>query len=279
MRNEHVWSRTARLALLVAGLSLAVIATVIAESRPSAKLSGWELTAFEYFRNDKYPEAMRVLDAHKGDRFAKILSTFVHLQEWVYSKNKQQEALWTGEFKVLANSVGVKDISDLVLIAEQKDKPQSVKRAKQLLKRAFKNIFKNEDVPELVEYLASSEKDVCKFAVDTVNRILKIRRKVVNDGGSLREQDIKMMSDKNLVNQLVANVAQQTFGGKEPGSSKCVSGSSKALVYIEEPSMAYLDQASGINVPKTKVKVQKAINKRTKKFMKSNWHSAIGRDT
>ena len=243
----------------------------------AAALTGWKKTAYRYYQDDEYQKALNVLEKRRKDRFAKILTCFVHMQEYVYSQSKTQKQIWKGEYDALALSVGITDIEDLGRIATEADKPYSAKRAKKLLKKAFKNIHKNEDVPMLVHYLSVSDQEVNGFAIETLKDILRNRRKVVKDGGTLRSTDIRMMKNPRLLGQLVAIVGQQDVKGMPAAYPKGVKKATKCLVLIEEPSLDVLDDISGLTGVKVKQKVQKAINSRKKKFPKSNWYSATGK--
>lgn len=266
-------------ALIVAFLM--VIASVRVYAMPGVQepkpLSGWESAAFKEFQNDAYDKAAKTVEAHKNERFAKILSAFIHQQQYVFTNSKVEKAAWKGELKNLKNSVGVDDIHYLSLIAQEKDKPHASKEAKKLLKRCFKNINQNKDVPSLVYYLSVPDEDVNSYAMGTLKDILKHRRAVVKEGGSLRSEDIQMMKDKALNAQLTAIVAQQDVEGLKAAYPKGVSKAIDCLVYIEEPALEHLEKVSTLSTAKAKEKVQKAVIKRTTKFPKSNWYSAVGK--
>jgi hypothetical protein len=242
-----------------------------------ANLNSWQKSAFKYFQNDEYENSEKIVKQHSEDRFSKILIAFIHHQQWVYSRSKSQKEVAKGDYKALTQSLGIQDIDYLALVAQEKDKPSSAKMAKKLLQKTFKNLHSNEDVPILVEYLSVPEPDLNKYSLDTLRRILSNRRRVVKKGGSLRKKDIKMMTDPALLNQLMANVSQEEIGRKKPTYAKGISKAVSCLVLIEEPSLSTMENLSGLSVEKARVKVQKAINSRKKKYPQSSWHSATGK--
>lgn len=247
-------------------------------SSSSAHLNSWQKSAFRQYQNDEYAKAKKILEKHRQDRFAKILLTFVYHQEWVYSQSKMQRDIWKGEYKALEASLGIKDIAYLTLVGQEIDKPKASKLAKKLLKKSFKNVHKTADVPLLLEFLGVPDPDINGYAINALNKILKVRRKIVKGGGTLRSKDIRMMNDRRLLGQLGAIVAQETVWGKKPNYPKGTKKAIQSLVLIEEPSLKLLDEVpSGVSVIKAKQKVQKAMNSRRKKFPKSNWYSATGK--
>jgi len=224
----------------------------------------WEKSAESYFEDDYYEECIKVVREHKDNNFARMFLAFSHLQEYGFNNTKSDKEKFKNTMMILKDKTGSEDIYSLLYFVNQKDKPTVVKEARKLLKSALKNCTRNEDVQRLIPLLNSSDEETKSMTITTIKKIIVLKRKVVNKGGTLRKKDITMMSDPALIRALFANIVKS-------------SPTSRTLVLIEKPVLEYISEYDGKKVMQLETKIIKAIGKRKKKFSESNWYSATGK--
>ncbi len=223
----------------------------------------WRSDAYQYFQKDEYDKAISIAERNRGDRFAKMILCFSYLQKYVFTKSALDKQKFAIEYKNLAITTSVKDIDNIGKFTREVAKPEVVKRANRLLKTAFDNLSTNEDIYPIIKYLNWESENSRKLAAGTIGRILKYRRAVVNKGGTLRKKDIALFTHPPLIQGLVKQVDE-------------LPNARKALVYIEQPAIPYVEKAGTAGSVKTLSNINKAIARRQKKYPNSNWYSATG---
>ena len=242
------------------------LALVLLLCSPAAFAQSWLDKAKTHFERDEYDNVIELAREHKKDkrsRFGLMLLTFSHLQKYAYNDTKTDKRKYKDYLDMLEDSVTARDLDDIHYFINQSDKPEVVKTARKLLKRAFKNINSLEEIPRLLPFLDSEDKKTRKLALDTLHRLIKTKRKYVNKGGTLRDQDIRALQDEKLIRKLLD-----------------VASDSKArsiLVLIEQPVLNYIGDYDDAAIVKLETKINKAIAKREKKHPDSTWYSATGK--
>ncbi len=242
---------------------LSVLTAVICITFLSSVAFAWTANVKKLFENDEYQKVIDLTEKSKKDSFARMFLAFSHLQESVFNKTKYDKEKFKGYMMWLEAKCGIDDIDNILYFINLKDKPYVVKEARKLAKKTFKNISKMNDIPKLIKFLKSSDEDSRKLALSTMTRILKPKRKYVNEGGTMRPNDIRVMGSQNLIKSLLENIQEKQ--------------AQKALQIIEEPVLQYTGQYAGNETAKLEVKINKTIAKRKKKYPDSNWYSATGK--
>ncbi len=226
----------------------------------------WENKAKKLFEDDEYEKVIEIAKDHKKDKKSKLglmLLTFSHLQNYELNNTKSDKTRFKNYLEVLEDKVSVNNLDNIGYFTELADKPAVVKTSQKVLKQAFKNISKASDIPKLIPFVESENIKTQKLAINTIKRLIKPKRKYVNKGGTLRNEDIIAMQDDRLINALLAKVNNST--------------ARNVLVMIERPVLAYIDAYDGESVIKLTSKIDKAIAKREKKYGNSLWYSASGK--
>ncbi|MCF6235803.1 MAG: hypothetical protein L3J70_05430 [Gammaproteobacteria bacterium] len=243
--------------------ALILLFAIFASTSVSAN---WQSSAKQYFENDEYEKVIELVKDHKkdkNDKFALMLATFSHLQEYSYTNTKRDKKQYQGNMELLEDSIATKDLNSLLYFTQLADKPDVAKAAQKLLKQVFKQIEDINDAPLVIEFLDSEDTKTRGIALNAMKRMIAPLRKHVTKGGTLRGKDITIMQDKKLISSLLNHA----------GDSKAAA----ILLLIEEPVLAYTPQYDDISVSKLESKISKAIIKREKKYLDSNWYSATGK--
>ncbi len=226
----------------------------------------WQDKAKKHFESDEYEKVIELAKEHKKDkqnRFGLMLLSFSHLQKYAYNDTKTDKRKYKDYLDLLEDSVTARDLDDIHYFISQDDKPEVVKAARKLLKQAFKNISSLQETPRLLPFLDSEDKKTRKLALDTLKRLIKTKRKYVNKGGTLRDQDIHAMQDEKLIRKLLDMASD--------------SKARAILVLIEKPVLNYIGDYDSAAITKLETKINKAIAKREKKHPDSTWYSATGK--
>jgi hypothetical protein len=242
-------------------LVLAILAAFLVSTAIFAQ--GWVPTAKKLFENDEYKKVIELLEKGAKDNFAIMFLAFSHLQENVFSKTKWDAEKYKNYKYQLEAKLNVNDINNLLYFVNLNDKPHVVKEARKLVKKTFDSVQAIEDVPKLLAFLNSTDKESRKLALAQIKEILEPKRKYVNEGGTMRAQDVQVMNSKTLITALLENVSE--------------SDAKKSLEIIEEPSLQYTPSYPGIETTKLEGSINGLMAKRKKKFPDSNWYSATGK--
>jgi hypothetical protein len=227
--------------------------------------SNWESKAKQAFSLDEYQKCIDIINGVKGDTDSLHRSMFLafsNLQLYQYTKSKEYQAQYQTHLKAVESRAQVSDLSKILYFVNLIDKPEVVKSSRSLARKILRDMYKIEEVPLLIPFAESSDKQVRGLSYDAMRRIFKIKRDVVNKGGNLRAQDMKVMSDPNLIKILLKNANDQK--------------AANVLLLIEEPVLKHAEPISDIQVAKVQERIVKAIAKRQKSYPSSNWHSATG---
>ena len=230
----------------------------------SAFAADWEKKAKSYFEDDYYDECIKVVRDLKDDNFARMFLAFSHLQLNKFNNTKSDQMAFKNAMIVLKDKTGSSDLDNLLYFVNQKDKPHVIKEARKLLGAAFKNCTQNEDVKKLVPLIRSSDEKTQDMTIKTVKKIIDPKRKMVNQGGTLREKDVAMMTDPDLIKALFESILTSP-------------AASQTLLLIEKPVLKYISAYEGKKVMELESKITKEIAKREKKYPESNWYSATGK--
>lgn len=232
----------------------------------SVQALAWIDSTKKLFEDDEYEQVIEIAMDHKKDKKRKIglmLLIFSHLQKYELNGTKSDKRKYKNYLEVLEDTVSIVNLDDINYFIEQFDKPEVVKLAQKLLKVAFKNIENIEDLPNLLKFIESDNKKTRKIALNTIKKFIKVKRKYVAKGGTLRAEGITFMQDKNLIRTLLDHSKD--------------SGARDILIYIERPVLSFINDYEGKVVDKIEQKILKAIIKREKKYPESNWYSATGK--
>lgn len=233
-------------------------------SSPVIATEKWEQSAKSYFENGEYEKCIDLVNDYKSNKFARMFLAFSHLQQYTFNKTKYDKEMAKNAMMILKDKVKSEDIDEIFYFINQKDQPPVVKEAHKLLKAAFKNCRSNEDVKRLIPLLNKGDQKTRDIALKTIKDIIAPKRAVVSKGGSLRRQDIDMMTDPNLIKSLFENALASGTAGA-------------IIVLIEQPALKYSSMYEGKKIMDIEAKIAKAIAKREKKYPKSNWYSASGK--
>lgn len=224
----------------------------------------WVSDAKKALEDDKYERCIEIAQAHKDEQIGTMFLTFSYLQKYTFSRNKTDKEYFKSNMDILEDKVNADSLDNIYYFVQLSDKPKIVKEARDLVKRAFKNISDISEAPKLIKFLESDDEKTRDYAIDGVYRLIDPKRDYVNDGGTLREKDIVIMQDEKLIRALLKNVDE--------------SKARKTLELIEQPALPYLKEFEGKNIAKLEVSINKRIAKREKKYPKSNWYSATGKE-
>ncbi len=229
----------------------------------SASAQSWVANAKKLFENDEYQKVISQMENIKKDNLATMFLAFSHLQEYVFNKTKFDQEKFKAYKIMLEAKLNANDIDNFLYFVNLSDKPMVVKEARHFTKKAFDSIRQIEDVPKLITFLNSSDKESRKLAMAAISKILASKRKYVKDGGTLRSKDVETMGSKQLITALLENIQE--------------SEAKTSLELIEEPVLQFLDQFESVETAKLETQINKDIASRKKKYPDSNWYSATGK--
>lgn len=229
----------------------------------SAQAAAWEAKGKALFEQDEYEQCIGYLDAYKKDKLAMLLLGYCHLQESILTQSEQQESAYKTYRDRVKEQLTLADINDVYYFILQSDKPVVVDEARRLADQIFDAINDMDDLEKLVPFMSVDDEATRNMAFSTVVRLLKPKRKYVEQGGTLRSKDVQAMSAESLITALLNQI--------ESGNSR------KALVLIEEPVLAYVGNYSGKESLKLEKKIRSDVEKRQKRYPDSNWYSAVGK--
>jgi hypothetical protein len=227
--------------------------------------SAWEGRARQAFTLDEYDKCIAIVESEKGaaDSLNRTLFlAFSNLQLYQYTKEKDYRSKYQSYLKTAESKAQISDLGKVLYFVNLKDKPEVVKSARGFTKKILDGMYKIEEVPLLLSFAESQDPQVRSLTFDAMRRIFKTKRDVVNNGGNLRSQDIKIMSDPDLIRILAKSIAD----------SKAVG----VLVLIEDPALKQVEKMSDLHAVKAQEKISRAIAQRQKKYPDSNWYSATG---
>ena len=248
-------------------VSVLFILFIVAFVDANVFAASWSQQAKSLFEKDEYQKVIEIAGEHKKDKKSKLglmLLAFSHLQLYEFNGTKSDKKAYKNYMDLLEDYVNAKHLNDIKYFISQTDKPDVVKAARKLLKRAFKNISDIEQAPLIVAFLKEEDEKTRKLAASALKNMLWVKRKYVLKGGTLRDKDIKIMQDERLIRALLENANK-------------ISDAFKALVEIEQPVLKYIGDYEGKKILKLEQKINKAIAKREKKYPDSNWYSATGK--
>ncbi|MDX1811877.1 MAG: hypothetical protein R3240_08020, partial [Gammaproteobacteria bacterium] len=231
----------------------------------SSAFAGWQDDAKSLFEKDEYHKVIDIVDKHKKDddsRFGMMLLAFSHLQLYEFNDTRSDKKAFKNYMDQLEDLVDAKNLNDIKYFISRVDKPEVVDEARDLLKKAFKNISRIEQAPLVLDFLSAKDEKTRKLAASALEDMISSKRKYVKKGGTLREKDVKIMRDEKLIRGLLENIE--------------ISDAFHTLEDIEQPVLQYLNQYEGKKIIKLEEKINKAIAKRIKKHPDSNWYSANG---
>ncbi len=231
-------------------------------SLPSMAAS-WEGKGKKLFENDKYQDVIELVEEYRKDRehrIALMLMAFSHLQLYEFNDTKTDKKAFKRYYELLEDKVDAQDLEDILYFIRQTDKPEVVEEARDLLKVAFGNVKKMNEVSILLPFTRVEDEKTRELAFNTLEEIMAVKRKYVEEGGTLRERDITIMSDEKLIRALLENVL--------------ISDAYGSLEYIEAPVLDYISDYEGDKIGKLEGAIKKSITKRLKEFPDSSWFSA-----
>ncbi len=229
----------------------------------NALAANWWDIAEKQFNDDEYERVIKTVKPHSDNLTALMFITFSNLQLHQYTGGKSYQQAFKDKFNVIVDKASIKNLDRILYFVDLADKPAVVKEARKLANGVFKNLNAIEDVPKLISFAKSNDKQVRKMAGAAIKRIIKFKRDVVTKGGTLRAKDIRVMQDPKLIKALLNNVSE--------------SNAAATLVLIEEPVLKYTSGNLEPVVVKLEQKISKAVASRQKKHPKSNWYSAVGK--
>jgi len=246
--------------IIAFGMSVFVLLLTASVTQAAA----WEARGKALFEKDEYEQCIRYLDPYKKDKLAMLLLGYCHLQESILTESKEQKASYDAYRERISEQLTLDDINDVYYFVSQIDKPVVVDDASRLAGEIFDGINNVDDLERLIPFMTVEDERTRNMAFSTVVRILKPKRKYVDQGGTLRSKDVKAMSSQALINALLDGIE--------------ASGSRKALEMIEEPVLAYVGNYPSEQSVKLEKKIRSEVEKRLKRYPDSNWYSAVGKE-
>jgi hypothetical protein len=243
---------------------LIALAAVGLSTSAALAASAWETKAKKLFENDEYTDVIELAEPHRKDNLGAMFLAFSHLQEFIFNGTKYDKEKFKNYKLYLEAKLTAVDIDDLLYFVNLDDKPEVVREARRLSSSTFKNIKQIEDVPKLVKFLKSNDEESRKLALSSIKRIVELKRKYVDKGGTLRDKDVKIMGSSRLIIPLLEQAADEK-------------DARRTLVLIEEPVLKYIGKYVGPQYVDIEESITKAMTKRVSKYPDSNWYSAVGK--
>lgn len=215
------------------------------------------------FEDAQYEKTLEAAKAHKGSTTGLMFLAFANLQLYEFTNAKHYKNQYKSLFDNVEAKAGVDDLPRILYFVNRTSMPPVVKEATKLAKNVFKSLYKMEDIAKLTPFVKADDKNVKKYALDAIERILKPKRKMVEKGGTLRSKDIAVMQNPQLIQVLLMNASESSARG--------------ALEAIEQPVLSHTAKYMDKNVAKVEMNINKDIAKRKKKYPNSNWYSATGK--
>lgn len=247
------WAHVAAVSFLISGFC-------------SSAFAAWDDEAKKLFEKDKYQEVIEMAEPHKKDKDSKMglmLMAFSHLQLSEFNGTSSDKKAFKNYMELLEDYVNASNLTSIEYFINQVDKPEVVDEARDLLKSAFKNVSNIEEAPLVMAFLKKDDEKTSKLAAAALENMISTKRKYVEKGGTLREQDIAIMQNEKLIRALLENIN--------------ISDAFSTLEDIEQPVLQYLKNYEGKKITSLEEKINSAIAKREKKYPGSSWYSATGK--
>jgi hypothetical protein len=204
------------------------------------------------------------------DIVSRMILGLSYLEKYNIYKNKLDKEQASMYLKVLAVDVTIDDAPTIAQFLEIKGNPNGNKEATKLLKKSFENAKTTPEHVLLMATFLDLDKgiDTCKEALSAISKRLKPVRDYVLKGGNMpKEMQNDLFTNPELIEPLIALLAEK----------KTASYARKCLVYIEEPTLQYLEELEMTKpISDAIVAVKIAMTSRLKKYPDSTWSSAAG---
>jgi len=262
-KMNEISAKPARRAMKRVAILIVAFMAFGALASPVMAASAWVKKAKKLFENDEYTEVIELAEPHRKENLGAMFLAFSHLQEFIFNGTKYDKEKFKNYKLYLEAKLTAGDIDDLLYFVNLGDKPEVVRESRRLSASTFKNIQQIEDVPKLVKFLGSNDEQSRKLALSSIKRIIELKRKYVEKGGTLREKDVKIMGSSRLITPLLEQVPEKD--------------AARTLILIEEPVLKYIGKYIGPDYVKLDEQINKAMAKRVSKYPDSNWYSAVGK--
>ncbi|MBN1357126.1 hypothetical protein JXA40_12760 [bacterium] len=226
--------------------------------------AAWQDTAMEAFRNHNFDKAIEICQARKEkDLFGKLILYFAHAEKYALYKSKVDKAARDSQEKILRSSISIKDVDTIMLFARETDKPETIKASNQLLKVAFDNVNRIDELSQSLKFLNPEKytSETYDLAMKTIKKFLINQRKYVMKGGTIPSKERDFIVKSELIPRLVS------LANLNSTAVNC-------LILIEDPAIEPLRETYGKGVEKALIGIEKAVAKRLKKWPESTWFSA-----
>ena len=249
----------------------------------------WEKTALQSFERNDYNKVMNLAKGQESDpnRNAPLLIYYCHAQKYYLERNRASAVYYEQQYQIVHDSLSGANLAVLTRLVAMPQVSWNKKINRLFLGAAFERAGKGEHLGAVLFYLGGPDPDIAKASTKGLHAILKRKRAIVMNGGTLNKSDRAWMSDKRLVRLLIKMTGQETipltgFLSKLPAVArkKVMGGAPACLVLIEEPALSMLRDAAGYgNTGASAIVklVQEAIGERLGTYPNSTWFSATGR--
>ena len=269
------------------GMALALAAILIGLP---VQGEAWLDRAVEAFGKGDFEEALTLAKESTGGpgNAPRIVKFFSHLERSILTRDRADTVAWRQDYKPLYAAIVMEDIP-LLLDLEGKERPYTKKYAGAFLEIAHKKVAALQDVGLIRGHLHGRDPRTGAAATAALGKLLSIRRKVVETGGTLSDEDQEVFTDPGIIRPLVEMVGrEQTAGEKAKGlipkglrRDYASARPDDCLVYIEAPAIPYLEEVLEKRGPRTHEvlgAIRGALAKRIEMFPDSNWASATGKE-
>lgn len=269
--------------LLVFALPLGAV-----EWKESPALLEWEKQALKAFDLADYDRVIEISQMAEDDsnQNARLMIYFAHTQKYYMERNKESAVYYKQHYHATLNRMRVSNLPVLTRLVAMPDLAWNKKVNKQFLDKAFESAGDDQSLGSVLYYLSQSDSTVSNGSLNGLAAILKGKRAVVMNGGTLSRTDREWMSDSRLIKLLIKKTGESAspatgFLSKMPAFArkKVMGGAPACLALLEEPALPMLKEAAGMGNPAAAAAIQliqDARGERLAKYPNSTWYSATG---
>lgn len=250
-------------------ISFVILLSVLIVGAWSVDASANPQVGLTHYRNHEFDEAIEVCKDGK-DLMSKMVLALAYTERYNIFKIKSDKQYAEAFIKLVEVEINVEDARMIEGFLGAGGNPNGNKVAAKFLKKAFENAATSSKEMLLMASFLNPDKGIeaNKLALSEIVKRLGPVRAYVDKGGTMpKEVRSEVFSNANIINPLISCLAD-----KKTGSS-----ARKCLVLIEEPALEHLEAADvSVGIADTILAVNKAIERRKKKYPQSTWFSAHG---
>jgi hypothetical protein len=285
------WSRKIPF-IITAGLVVVLLIQAVPAGAVTWKerpLLAWEKQVLEAFTVNNYDKVIAMAQGQTDDPNGNVslLIYFSHAQKYYLEKDKASAVFYKQQYAPMLSRLSGANLAALTRLVAMPQTSWNGDVNGKFIKAAFEKPGNEQYLGAILFYLSSTTPEVSNGAVGGLCAILRGKREIVMNGGTLSREDREWMSDPMLLKLLIRKTGESVnplsgFMSKLPAIArkKIMGGSAMCLALIEDPALPLLREAASMgnaNAASTIGLVMDARGERLARYPNSTWYSAMGK--